>query len=288
MRRSRSARVRLPPPTIAPACRRLGSESAAGGRAAAPSSARSTGGSCGRRCSSSCPRSCSPSFTVARPGPAPGAVAATLVRRGRRRRDWRPSSPATIRAGCRDGARRRGRGALVRGEARALRPRDARRTPGEEDIPGLGRRTAAQHRHDRAGRSAEDAIVVRRSSRQQRAGAGRERQRVRHGRADRARARLRDSRARRPDGRRPLHTLVFLSSDGGAYGGVGAERFASTSPLRDNLIAVVSLDGIGGHARPRLELAGCGGTLARARARAHRVACGSRSRRRASRPGPTG
>lgn len=55
---------------------------------------------------------------------------------------------------------------------------------------------------------------------------------------------------------RPQHTLVFLSSDGGAYGGYGALRFASTSPLRQRLLAVVSLDGLAGHARPRLVLAG--------------------------------
>jgi hypothetical protein len=58
---------------------------------------------------------------------------------------------------------------------------------------------------------------------------------------------------RRP---RPDHTLVFLSSDGGAYGGLGAERFASTSPLRSMVRAVVSLDGLAGDARPRLVLAG--------------------------------
>ena len=54
----------------------------------------------------------------------------------------------------------------------------------------------------------------------------------------------------------PQHTLIFLSSDGGAYGGFGAERFASTSPYRDRIKAVVSLDGLAGSARPRLELAG--------------------------------
>ena len=54
----------------------------------------------------------------------------------------------------------------------------------------------------------------------------------------------------------PMHTLVFLSSDGGAYGGYGAERFAATSPLRGRLRAVLSLDGLGGTAAPRLELAG--------------------------------
>ena len=55
---------------------------------------------------------------------------------------------------------------------------------------------------------------------------------------------------------KPEHTLIFLSSDGGAFGGFGAERFASTSPLRENVRAAVSLDGIAGSARPRLEIAG--------------------------------
>ena len=53
-----------------------------------------------------------------------------------------------------------------------------------------------------------------------------------------------------------MHTLIFLSSDGGAYGGFGAERFAATSPCRNRLKAVVSLDGLAGPAQPRLELAG--------------------------------
>lgn len=55
---------------------------------------------------------------------------------------------------------------------------------------------------------------------------------------------------------KPQHTLVFLSSDGGAFGGYGAERFASTSPLRSRVKAVVSLDALAGTARPRLEIAG--------------------------------
>ena len=55
---------------------------------------------------------------------------------------------------------------------------------------------------------------------------------------------------------RPQHTLIFLSSDGGAFGGFGAERFASTSPLRHSVRAVISLDALAGAATPRLELAG--------------------------------
>ncbi|WP_411277970.1 M28 family metallopeptidase [Gaiella sp.] len=55
---------------------------------------------------------------------------------------------------------------------------------------------------------------------------------------------------------KPEHTLIFLSSDGGAYGGFGAERFAANSPLREDVRAVVSLDAIGSSARPRLEISG--------------------------------
>jgi hypothetical protein len=53
----------------------------------------------------------------------------------------------------------------------------------------------------------------------------------------------------------PLHTLVFLSSDAGDYGGYGALRFAGTTALRQQIAAVVSLDGLGGRADPRVEIA---------------------------------
>ncbi len=54
---------------------------------------------------------------------------------------------------------------------------------------------------------------------------------------------------------KPEHTLVFVSSDGGAYGGLGAERFAKSS-LAQGARAVISLDAIAGRARPRLAVAG--------------------------------
>ena len=54
---------------------------------------------------------------------------------------------------------------------------------------------------------------------------------------------------------RPAHTLVFVSTDGGAWGGLGAARFAAEAPY-DDLLAVVSLDAPAGLAGPRLELAG--------------------------------
>ncbi len=54
----------------------------------------------------------------------------------------------------------------------------------------------------------------------------------------------------------PQHTLLFLSTDGGAFGGLGAARFAARSAYREHVVAVVNLDSIGGHGRPRLEIAG--------------------------------
>jgi Peptidase family M28 len=54
----------------------------------------------------------------------------------------------------------------------------------------------------------------------------------------------------------PRYTLVFVSSDAGAFGSLGAERFATTSPLASRAIATISLDGIAGRARPRLEVSG--------------------------------
>ena len=55
---------------------------------------------------------------------------------------------------------------------------------------------------------------------------------------------------------RPRHTLVLVSTDGGAFGGLGAERFAHTSPYRGRLLAVVALRALASPARPRLVIAG--------------------------------
>ena len=52
------------------------------------------------------------------------------------------------------------------------------------------------------------------------------------------------------------HTIVFLSTDGGAWGGVGAARFAARSPYRHRIVAVLNLDALAGPGPPRLELAG--------------------------------
>jgi hypothetical protein len=54
----------------------------------------------------------------------------------------------------------------------------------------------------------------------------------------------------------PEHTLVLVSTDGGAYGGAGAARFAETSPYARQAVAAIVLDGVGGTGRPRIALAG--------------------------------
>lgn len=50
----------------------------------------------------------------------------------------------------------------------------------------------------------------------------------------------------------PNHTIVFLSTDGGAFGGLGAAWFAEHSPLRHDVAAVINLDAVGGPGRLRL------------------------------------
>jgi len=55
---------------------------------------------------------------------------------------------------------------------------------------------------------------------------------------------------------RPNHTILFLSTDGGAYGGVGAAWFAAHSQFRHDLAGVINLDSVGGNGRIRLEFGG--------------------------------
>lgn len=50
------------------------------------------------------------------------------------------------------------------------------------------------------------------------------------------------------------HPFVLVSTDGGAFGGLGAEHFAN-SGFADRVVTVVNLDAIGGRGRPRLEFA---------------------------------
>jgi Peptidase family M28 len=52
------------------------------------------------------------------------------------------------------------------------------------------------------------------------------------------------------------YSLLFLSTDGGVYGGLGAAQFAEHAPERQDVIAVIDLDAVAGAGRPRLEIAG--------------------------------
>jgi hypothetical protein len=53
----------------------------------------------------------------------------------------------------------------------------------------------------------------------------------------------------------PTHTIVLVSTDGGAYGGLGATRFLETSPYRGRITAAVNLVAVGGGDRLRIEIA---------------------------------
>ena len=55
---------------------------------------------------------------------------------------------------------------------------------------------------------------------------------------------------------RPNHTILFVSTDGGAYGGVGAAWFAAHSPFRNDVAGVINLDSVGGNGRIRMEFGG--------------------------------
>jgi hypothetical protein len=52
----------------------------------------------------------------------------------------------------------------------------------------------------------------------------------------------------------PLHTLVFVATDGGAFGALGARHFAATH--QGHVLAVIDLAALGGRGPPRLVLAG--------------------------------
>ena len=56
----------------------------------------------------------------------------------------------------------------------------------------------------------------------------------------------------------PNRTLILVSTDAGAYGGAGADRFARTSPHSARALAAIVLDGLGGRGGPRLGIAGNG------------------------------
>ncbi len=52
------------------------------------------------------------------------------------------------------------------------------------------------------------------------------------------------------------HPIVLVSTDGGAYGGLGAAHFAQSRPYTGRIAALVNLDSIGSRTSPRIEFAG--------------------------------
>jgi Peptidase family M28 len=54
----------------------------------------------------------------------------------------------------------------------------------------------------------------------------------------------------------PTHRIVFVSTDGGTLGGIGALHYAHEAAARGHVVAVIDLDAIAGAGKPRLEFAG--------------------------------
>jgi hypothetical protein len=54
----------------------------------------------------------------------------------------------------------------------------------------------------------------------------------------------------------PNHTILFLSSDAGAFGGLGVEHFIEHYRYRDRVVAAVDLDSIAGNGRPHIVFSG--------------------------------
>ena len=124
----------------------------------------------------------------------------------------------------------------------------------EADIPGIGRRPLVNLLAVAPGRSPETVVVV----------AHRDNSGESPGANDNASgtAALLEI-ARNVEVTQPARTLLFLSTDGGAFGAVGAARFAERPELLRRLVgggasvvAVVDLDAIAGGAPARIVLAG--------------------------------
>ena len=52
------------------------------------------------------------------------------------------------------------------------------------------------------------------------------------------------------------HPIVLVSTDGGAYGGLGAAHYVESLPYADRPAALVNLDALASHGPPRIEFAG--------------------------------
>ena len=214
-------------PTIARRWKRLGPGRAVAGCVAALLNAPLTHGSCGWDSSSSSPRFshfCSPSRQRERFRDRRSTRSSTARRPPRSprrsRSSTRPASPGS------EGAAERRAGIARRSRRSASRPR---RTSGSEELAGPRPRRAPQRRHRRA-RTLGGGDRPRCSSRQRRS--RRSRSARTRPEPPRSSSSLADSR-RRSSGRTHCRsdTLVLVSTDAGAFGGAGAARFATSSPL---------------------------------------------------------
>ncbi|MGE5690439.1 MAG: M28 family metallopeptidase [Pseudomonadota bacterium] len=123
------------------------------------------------------------------------------------------------------------------------------------DVPGVGRRTLTNVVVRAPGRSPRTLVVL---AHRDDAGFGPGANDNASGTAalvELARAYARPTTAGSPPGRvRPAHTILFVSTDGGAYGGLGAAELAASPAYRDRIAAVVSLDALAGRDPPRLAI----------------------------------
>lgn len=55
-----------------------------------------------------------------------------------------------------------------------------------------------------------------------------------------------------PQPQPPNNTILFLSTDAGSFGGLGAEHFATHYRFRDRIVAAINLDAIAGEGQPHL------------------------------------
>jgi hypothetical protein len=116
------------------------------------------------------------------------------------------------------------------------------------DVAGLGRRTLVNLVAEAPGRSRDTILVI---AHRDDSGAG-------GGLDDNASGTgallelARGYGARAAAARTPLHTIVFLSTDGGAYGGIGARRFAEQVLGHRVILGAVALDAIGGRGPVRI------------------------------------
>jgi Peptidase family M28 len=194
-------------------------------------------------------------FTVARPGPLPapalppvfdGTTANQLAR------DLALAHPD--RSPGSEGSRRAAAWLKEQLEPYGMSVREDRF---EESIPGLGRRELVNLVAVSPGRSNQTIVVM---AHRDNAGTG-------PGANDNASgtaALIELARSYAPTtsgagGGRTIgttNTLVFLSTDGGAFGGLGAAHFARESPYRKRTVAVVNLVALAGSGPPRIEIAG--------------------------------